>query len=218
MSPINDSPLGDQLAWIQRNSRALTVAATAVLVVILTGFLVVRSRQIKSQRAEEAYGAAQQALFTGDRNGGMQRLAEVALRYAGTGPGALAALKLAGAHLEDGRKFDAIKVLEETQGKATAKVFGAAFHAMMGAAWSDSGSYAAAASEYVKAAEASVLENEKAAHMYRAAEMYARANDRVRAVEVLGRIVDGPPSEIRARARRLSGELAASSAKSGGAG
>jgi predicted negative regulator of RcsB-dependent stress response len=207
--------LEKQLEWARQNSRIVALAGTAVLATVLGTFLFIRSNEIRSARAEASYGAAQQTLYTGNREEGVARLAETAVRYAGTNPGAVAALRVALVKLEERKLGEAINVLQEAQTKADKKIFGASLHGLLAAAWSDSGQYAVAAAEYEQAAQASQLENERAGYNLKAAEMYALSNGKERALVLLRELSAGSPSETRAKARKLLGELTVGSAKAG---
>jgi predicted negative regulator of RcsB-dependent stress response len=201
---------------VKKNSRIVSLVSAIVVASGLGVFLYLRSAEIRSQRAEAAYGEAQQLLFTGNREGGAARLEETATRYAGTPSGAVAALRLAMVRLEDHKPGDALRVLQTAVGKADSRIFGAQFHSLMAAAWSDSGRFDEAAAAFIRASEAARLENEKTEYQFRAATMYAQAGNKERAVDLLRALSAGEPTELRARARRMVGELEAAPAKAGG--
>jgi predicted negative regulator of RcsB-dependent stress response len=211
-----DTPLAAQIEWIRKNSRIVTLAAAVVVAGVLGVFLYLRSAQIRSERAEAAYGEAQQLLYSGNREAGATRLEEVATRYAGTASGSVAALRLAQLRLEDNKPGDAIRVLQSNLSKSDSRIFGSQFHSLIGAAWSDSGQFDKAAAAFTQAAESARLDNEREEYTFRSALMYAQAGNKARALEILNRLASGDPSEIRARARRLAGEIGAEAAKAGG--
>ena len=210
-----DSPLEQQLAWVKSHSRQIGVGVGIAIGLVLAVFLYTRSNQLRNTRAELAYAEAQQLMYSGNRAQSLVRLNDVVNRYAGTNIGSVAAMRLALVHLEERKIADAIEVLRKGQAKANDKIFAASFHGLIAAALSDSGVYADAAEEYLKAAEAAALDSEKDSYRYRAAEAYTLANNRERALKIIEQVTEGPPSETRARARKLHGELLSTPSKAG---
>jgi hypothetical protein len=209
--------LHNSIAWARRNSRVFVIGLAAVAATVIGIYLYVRSGQIRSQHAETAYNDSQQLLYQGKSADAKAKMAEVAKTYSGTSAGTMAALRLAVVELDEGRPGPAIAALDQVKSKANKKIFGPSIHGLLAAAYSDSGLYAPAAGAYLEAASSSQLEAEKADFNFRAAEMYALAGNKDRAIELLRTVAEGTePGETRGKALKLLGELTAAPAKVGG--
>jgi predicted negative regulator of RcsB-dependent stress response len=198
--------------WWKKNSRVATFVGVGVIAAIAGVFLYMRSAQIRSARAEDAFGQAQQLLYSGKVDEGEAALMSAARRYSGTTAGTVAAMRLAGRKLETRKYGEAISVIREFMAKAESDLYGASFHGLLAAAWADSGVYDNAAGEFDQAAALARFEATKLDYQYKAAEMYALAGNKERALQLLEQITGGPLSETSGKARKLIGELRATPA------
>lgn len=202
------------LDWTRLNSRALAAGAAVVVIAAAGYWFYIRSKQIQAGNAEKALLQAKQSLTAGNMALAQSDLQKVYTRYSSTGAGVEAAMLLAQIDYDAGKPQDGVSRLEKVSGSRAASDNEATIKSLEGDGYAQMGKLAEAAKAYQGAADATILQNEKAFNTAKAARAYQAAGDTAQARTIWTAIVNDPNAQsMSAEAKIRLGELSAAPAK-----
>ena len=196
---------------LRANSRAAIIAVVGIAAVAGGVALYGRSKEAEAVRAEQALSEAQRAADAGNLPQAQTALSRVAGRYDGTPAADRANLMLAQVMYDQGKYAEGLAVLAKLEGhvddatKPTVYALRAAGHEQMG-------KHAEAAASYLKAAETSEFELDKANFQANAARAYMVAGNKAAAQRLWTALAADPRGPVAGEARVRLGELTATPA------
>ena len=200
--------------WTKINAKALTTGAV-IIVVAAAGYLFyMRSKQIQAGNAERALLQAKQSLSAGNMALAQSDLQKVYARYGSTAAGVEAAMLLAQIDFDSGKYQDGISVLEKAAGTGAASDNATTIRGLEGDGYAQMGKLPEAGKAYEAAAAASIMDNEKAFQLAKAARVYQASGDTAKARELWTTLLNDPKTQsMSSEARIRLGELSAQVAK-----
>jgi predicted negative regulator of RcsB-dependent stress response len=183
-----------------------------VIIIIGAGvWFYLRSESIKSQRAEAAFEAAVQSVSSGNIPLAESDLKKAATRYAGTDGGTESSMALAKIYYQQNKYQEGIAALSGPVADKGDMQYEAMLLTASGyeglAKWGE------AAKEYLAAADAARIANDKASAQAMAARAYQQAGDKAAATKIWTNLLADPKSTFASEAEIRLGELQASPAK-----
>lgn len=207
--PLREDSAESLTDWFRDNARAIGLAVIALAVVVAGTLLVRSANEKKGASASRALADAQRSVASGNLPLASADLQKVVAQYGSTPAGTEARLLLAQVYFQQDKVADGMKVLDEV---GSGGVLAASVHALRAAGLEQSGKPAEAASEYLKAADASQLASEKESYRSDAARTYAAAGKKEEALKIWQDMANNPNSALNAEARLRVGELTAAPA------
>jgi tetratricopeptide (TPR) repeat protein len=139
--------------WFELHSREVTWGLLTFVVVVAVGWFYIRSKNLKLERAERAFYAAQQSVASGNMPLAESDLRKLITRYDGTPAAMEAQILLTQLLYEQGKYKEGIASLEKAASKLeSSMVFGASGHLLLEAGYEQLKNFARAAKEYEAAA------------------------------------------------------------------
>ncbi len=213
-SPFSTTERSESLMdMFQLYSRQVVWAGVAVVAVGAGGWFYIRSQDLKSERAEKAYYAAQRSFSSGNLPLAESDLRKMIERYDGTRSAMQARIQLAQI-LYDQNKFEAgvteLRKAEDKIGKS--EEFGASFHLVLAAGLEQLGKFGDAASEYEKAATATKYDADRQRFLSMAAASYLEGGNKDKAKQLWTELGADSKGAVAGEARVRLGELMAATA------
>jgi predicted negative regulator of RcsB-dependent stress response len=178
--PITNESIRDEpkvegfMDWFHVNQRWVGVGAVVVLVAILGGWYVTRSKTLKNENADKQLLLAKQSVASGNTPLAESDLQKVADRFNGTPAGAEAGLMLGQIKLDKADYQGAATYLQQLADKLDGPNAAAA-RGLLGDALSQLGKPAEAAAAYERAASETTMPNEKVLLLAKAGHAYLTA-------------------------------------------
>jgi tetratricopeptide (TPR) repeat protein len=196
----------------ERHGRTILIAAGAIVLLVVLGLFVARTRAQSEERAQGELFRAVLAVNQGDYVSAGPMLKELIDNSPGTNAAREAHRYLADAMMAQGKPSEAVtwyrKYVEKAGGNASAALAG---QWGLAAALENEKKFAEAAAAYAEAAKRSSSDNERGRAMLGEARCYMRAGQTAKAVEVYTAVVNLPLAEqpIHDAANARLGELQA---------
>jgi predicted negative regulator of RcsB-dependent stress response len=198
--------------WAQVHGRKILLLALVVGAAIAGYYLYAATKTRKAERAERAYGEAQQTLAGGNAPAARTGLQNVASRYGDTPAGVQATIVLAQLLFDEKKYDEGIRRLNEVAGHSAAKPHRTAIYNLVGSAYEEQAKFAEAASAYRRAADAAVLDNDRLTMRANEARVLTRSNRIEDARRIWTELADDPTGPMAGEARVRLGELDAKAA------
>ena len=196
---------------LRTNSRAAIIAVVGIATVAGGIALYSRSKATEAVRAEQALFEAQRAVGAGNLAQAQTELQKVATRYDGTPSANQANMVLAQVLYDQGKYAEGLAVLAKVENDVDEESR-PAIHALRAAGHEQMGKHAEAAAAYLKAAEASSFDLDKANFQANAARAYMAAGNKAEARRLWTMLAEDPQGPIAGEARVRLGELTATPA------
>ena len=200
--------------WARSNSRALSIAASVIVVAGAGYWFYLRSKQITENNAQKALMTAKQSMQAGNIPLAQSDIQKVFLRYESTTAGVEAAMLLAQMDFDSGKPQDGISILEKVAGSGSASSMQPTILSLEGDGYGQMGKSDDAAKKYESAAAATRFELEKAFQLAKAARAYQAAGNVAKAREIWSKLATDPSAvSMASEAHVRLGELTAQPAK-----
>ena len=192
--------------WVNDHWQHLLTGA-ALLAALAGGFaLYERSQRNKEQAAETALLDAQRSMLSGNLPLAQSDLQKVVTRFDGTSAADRATIALAPVLFEQKKYAEGIAKLTPL---ADSRTEGASAQGLIATGYEEQGKYKEAAEHFMKAADASAFEADKANFKASAARAYMRAGDGAAAKKLWTELAADPNGPAAGEARVRLGELSA---------
>jgi predicted negative regulator of RcsB-dependent stress response len=200
--------------WARANSRALSIAASVIVVAGAGYWFYMRSKQITETNAEKALLTAKQSMQAGNIPLAQSDIQKVYSRYESTTAGVQAAMLLAQMDFDTGKPQDGITILEKTIGSSSASTMQSTILSLEGDGYGQMGKPDEAAKKYEAAANATHYELEKAYQLAKAGRAYQSAGNVAKAREIWTALATDPTAaSMASEAHVRLGELSVQPAK-----
>lgn len=197
--------------WLAAHRQQLTIGGAAAVVVVAGVLFWQQSSRLKNERADNAFGQAQSAFYSGNTGQAKAELEKVVTRYPGTAGGSEAVILLAQIAYGEGKYDDGIKQLTEAAGSVPSQ-FGGAVEEMIAAGHADAKRYDQAAEHFLKAADRSEFQADKMIYQADAARMYGLAGKTAEARKLWAALAADRESPVLNEAKVRLGEIDAKAA------
>jgi tetratricopeptide (TPR) repeat protein len=202
------------LDWFQFYGKQASWAAAAIVVVAAGGWFYIRSQDLKAERAEKAYFAAERSEAAGNLPLAESDYRKLVNRYDGTKSAIQARLRLAQILLGQGKLQEGVNELKVAEDKAgSSKEFGSAIHTVRGGGLEQLRKYSEAAEEYGKAAQVARFDSDRQRYMSLSAQAYLTGGDTARAKAIWTELGADSKGTMAGEARVRLGELTAAAVK-----
>ena len=192
--------------WVNDHWQHLLTGA-ALLAALAGGFaLYERSQRNKDQAAETALLDAQRSMLSGNLPLAQSDLQKVVTRFDGTSAADRATIALAQVLFEQKKYAEGIAKLTPL---ADSRTEGASAQGLIATGYEEQGKYKEAAEHFMKAADASAFDADKANFKASAARAYMRAGDGAAAKKLWTELAADPNGPAAGEARVRLGELSA---------
>lgn len=205
--PLNDEPTESLVDWTRTHGRQVGLGLIVVAVAIVGTLLVRSSSAKKDASASRALADAQRSVASGNLPLAAADLQKVVTQYGSTNAGTQGRLLLAQVLFQQNKVDEGMKVLDEV---GSGGAMAASVHALRAAGLEQAGKSSEAASEYLKAAEATKLSSEQASYRADAARAYVSAKNTAEALKIWTAMAEDASSPLNAEAKLRVGELSAS--------
>ena len=165
-------------------------------------------RQVKAERAEREYFAAQAAAASGNAALASSDLQKVVQRYPGTPAAVQSAMLIAQLRYDEGKHAEGIAVLEQARRSAPEHLVPGT-HALLAAGHEDQGKHELAAAEYRKAAEATPYAADRSKYLADAARALMAAGKATEAQTIWRELSEELTGATSGEARVRLGEIEA---------
>jgi predicted negative regulator of RcsB-dependent stress response len=196
------------------HQREATWGILAVAAVLAGVWFYNRSNNLKEERAERAYFAAQQSVQSRNYPLAESDLRKMAQRYGGTRAGAQGRIALAQVLFEQGKYQEGINELKGDKTTLESKDFGAPAHMMLAAGYEQLKQYNGAADEYQAAAKAARFDADRQRYTLNSAYARLMAGDTASAKRIYTDLGKDSKGVVAGEARVRLGELTAAAPKS----
>jgi hypothetical protein len=179
------------------------------LIVVAVGigaFLYLQSAALKTSRADEALGAAEQSFASGNLALAQSDLEKMVMRYDGTSAAHQGTMLLALVFYQQGKYQEGVAIMRAAVAKAGSGPFATASLRLLGDGYLELGTPAEAADSYKKAAQLSAYETERARLRLMAAGAYALAGNQVAAAAIWEDLAKSPTATVANEARLRLGQ------------
>lgn len=198
------------LDWFQLYSKQAGWAAAALVVIAAGGWFYIRSQDLKAERAEKAYFAAQRSVTAGNLPLAESDLRKLIERYDGTSSAVEARIQLAQILFDQGKLQAGVDELKGAEDKiGSSKEFGSAAHAVLAGGLEQLRKFPAAAEEYKKAADVARFDSDRQRYMSASAQAYLSGGDTTRAKAIWTDLGADSKGTVAGEARVRLGELTA---------
>lgn len=192
--------------WFQLHSREVTWASAAVIVLVAGGWFYNRSQELKQERAEKAYFAAQRSVVSGNLPLAESDLKKMIGRYDGTAAGTEGKLALAQVLYEQNKFQAGIDVLKDDKKSGD---FTSSVHAVMAGGYEQLKKFKEAGAEWEKAAKAARFDPDRQRYQSLAANAYLAGGDSAKAKEIWTTLGADSKGTVAGEARVRLGEMVA---------
>jgi predicted negative regulator of RcsB-dependent stress response len=200
--------------WTRANSRALSIAASVIVVAGAGYWFYLRSKQIQEANAEKALMTAKQSMQAGNIPLAQSDIQKVYSRYESTAAGVQAAMLLAQMDFDTGKPQDGISILDKLAGSSSASSMQTTILSLEGDGYGQMGKPDEAAKKYEAAAGATRYDFEKTYQLAKAARSYQSAGNTAKARDIWMKLSTDPnASGMASEAHVRLGELEAQPAK-----
>jgi predicted negative regulator of RcsB-dependent stress response len=194
--------------WFQLHSRQVVWGSIALIAVLIGGWFYMRSQQLKAERAETAYFAAQRSVVSGNLPLAESDLRKMIARYDGA-PAAMEGRLALAQVLYDEKKYqagiDALKEGEGKMGKSTD--YGSAVHVLMAAGYEQLRKFKEAGDQYDAAAKVARFDADRQRYQSNAAKDYLNGGDSARARSIWTVLGADSKGTVAGEARVRLGEM-----------
>lgn len=208
--PASDNRLESVTDWFQLNDKKVVWTSIALIVVVAAGWFYNRSQELKAERAERAYFAAQRSVMAGNLPLAESDLKKMIGRYDGTRGAMQGRLVLAQVLYEQGKFQDGVNELLKAQEEmAGTEEFGSSVHLMLAGGYEQLKKYSEAAAQYGQAAKAARFDQDRQRYESFAARAYLTAGDTAKAKALWTVLGADSKGTMAGEARVRLGELTA---------
>jgi predicted negative regulator of RcsB-dependent stress response len=213
-SPFSTSERSESMMeWFNLHSREVIWGGIAVVVLAGGGWFYNRSRELKAERAEKAYYAAQRSVTAGNLPLAESDLKKMITRYDGTQAATQARLQLAQILYDQGKYEDGVAELKKAADKVgSSEDFGSSVHLLMATGLDQMNKHAEAAAEYEKAAKVARFDADRQRYMSLAASAYLSGGNKAKAKEIWTDLGKDSKGAVAGEARVRLGEMEATPA------
>ncbi|MFN8581886.1 MAG: tetratricopeptide repeat protein [Gemmatimonadaceae bacterium] len=198
------------LAWLQANSRQVSIGALVVAVVVASTLLWRSAEAKKEGSAGRALAEAQRSFSAGNLPLAQSDLLKVVQQYGGTVSADQARVLLAQVYFDQKKVDEGLKVLDAVDGSGP---FKATIHVVRAGGLEQAGKEAEAAAEFLKASDAAVSESDKSSYRADAARALGLAGKKDEALKIWQEMANDETNPLNAEAKLRVGELTATVAK-----
>jgi len=182
--------------WLQRNSRAVSIASGAVAIAVVSIWFYMRSAEIKRLNADRGLSQAKQSIAAGNAALAATDLQKVAARYVGTPGGTVAAMLLAQLQYDQAKYEEGLKALEAYQSARAAGPSLTDVWSLTGDGQLALGKASEAAASYQKAADATKLAGGRAMLLAKAARALMAAGKDPEALAIWQKLAADPDAAV----------------------
>ena len=201
------------MEWFNLHSREVIWGGIAVVVLAGGGWFYNRSRELKAERAEKAYYAAQRSVTAGNLPLAESDLKKMITRYDGTQAATQARLQLAQILYDQGKFEEGVSELKKAADKVgSSEDFGSSVHLLTATGLDQMNKHAEAAAEYEKAAKVARFDADRQRYMSLAASSYLSAGNKTKAKEIWTDLGKDSKGAVAGEARVRLGEMEATPA------
>jgi predicted negative regulator of RcsB-dependent stress response len=207
--PLSSSDRTESLMdWFQLHSRQVIWGSIALVAVVVGGWFYTRSQQLKAERAETAYFAAQRSVVSGNLPLAESDLRKMISRYDGA-PAAMEGRLALAQVLYNEKKYQAgIDVLKEGEGKMGKSAdFGSAVHVLMAAGYEQLKKFKEAGDEYEAASKVARFDADRQRYEDFAAKDYLTGGDSAKARSIWTVLGADSKGTVAGEARVRLGEM-----------
>ena len=193
--------------WFQLHSRQVVWGSTALVALAAGGWFYNRSQELKSERAETAYFAAQRSVVSGNLPLAESDLRKMVSRYDGTSAATEARLTLAQILYEQGKFQPGLDELKAVEGKSGE--FASSVHLVMAGGYEQLKKFKEAAGQYEEAAKAARFDADRQRYESLAAKAYQNGGDTAKAKALWTLLGADSKGTVAGEARVRLGEMTA---------
>jgi len=193
--------------WFQLHSRQVVWGSTALVALAAGGWFYNRSQELKSERAETAYFAAQRSVVSGNLPLAESDLRKMVSRYDGTSAATEARLTLAQILYEQGKFQPGLDELKAVEGKSGE--FASSVHLVMAGGYEQLKKFKEAAGQYEEAAKAARFDADRQRYQSLAAKAYLNGGDTAKAKALWTVLGADSKGTVAGEARVRLGEMTA---------
>ena len=189
-------------------SKQAAITGVAIVLLGAGGWFYIQSQNLKQERAEKAYFAAQRSLNAGNLPLAESDLKKMVERYDGTTSAKEARLQVAQILYDQGKYQEGVDYLKPAEDKiGKSKEFGSSVHMVLAGGLEQLKKFKEAAAEYEKAAEASRFDSDRERAMSLAARAYLSGADTAKAKSIWTTLGADSKGTVAGEARVRLGEL-----------
>jgi predicted negative regulator of RcsB-dependent stress response len=215
-SPVrNESTTPESiLEWFELYSKQATWGAIAIIVIAAGGWFYIRTQNLKTERAEKAYSAAQRSVAAGNIPLAESDFRKLIGRYEGTAAAIQARLQLAQLLFDQGKVQEGVNELQQAEDRiGSSKDFGSSVHTVLAGGLEQLGKFRDAGAEYEKAAAAARFDPDRQRYLSMAAQAYLSGADTAKAKAIWTDLGADSKGTMAGEARVRLGELTATPAQ-----
>ncbi len=196
--------------WFQLHNKKVAWAGLGLAALIATGWFYNRSQELKAERAEKAYFAAQRSAVAGNLPLAESDLKKMITRYDGAPAAAQARLVLAQVYYEQGKVQEGVNELLKAEDQLTgSKEFGSSAHLVLAGGYEQLKKFGDAAAQYEKAAASARFDADRQRYESHAARAYLSGGNTAKAKEIWTRLGADSKGTVAGEARVRLGEMLA---------
>lgn len=196
--------------WFLLHSKQVTWATIGLVAIAGGAWFYIRSQNLKAERADRAYYAAQQSIASGNLPLAQSDLRKMITRYEGTTAAMQAQLVLTQLLYQEGKYDQGISALKSALPKLEpSEAFASSAHLLLASGFEQVKKFAEAAAEYEAAATKARFEADRQRHQSSAARMYQLAGRTADAKRIWTVLAADPKGTVAGEARVRLGELTA---------
>ncbi|MEJ7808915.1 MAG: tetratricopeptide repeat protein [Gemmatimonadaceae bacterium] len=196
-------------SWIRDHTRAIGMAAAAIVVLAAGSWLYLRTRANQETRATDSLGRAAQSIEAGNPALAQSDLERLVRRYPDTYAGRQAVLLLSEVLFSAGKYQQGITELERAAAVSDDQGVAATAEAQIGAGYEEMKKYGEAATHYEKAATKARFQTDKLLFRASAARAHTNAGNKDAAIKIWSELAADETSPVAGEARIRLGELKA---------
>ncbi|HYN81178.1 MAG TPA: tetratricopeptide repeat protein [Gemmatimonadaceae bacterium] len=199
--------------WLELHSKAVTGAVVAIAVLVGGFWFYTRSENLKGERAERAYYAAEQSMAAGNLPLAESDLRKMITRYDGTPAAKQAVLTLAQLEYDQGKYQEGITILKQAIPKLeSSEEFAASGHVLLAAGYEQLRRFVEAAAEYQAAAKKARFDQDRQRYESLAANAYLLGGRKEDAKRIWSVLAADSKGTVAGEARVRLGEMLAAPA------
>ena len=198
------------LDFFQLYSKQATWTAIGIVLLAAGGWFYVRSRDLKSERAEKAYYQAIRSVTAGNLPLAESDLRKMVQRYDGTESAAQARLQLAQILYDQGKVQQGVDELKAAEDKISkSERYGTGVHLILASGLEQLKKFTEAAAHYEQAAKSARFDSDRQRYLSLAAGAYLAAGNKAKASEIWTELGKDSKGAVAGEARVRLGELTA---------
>ncbi|MDO8503019.1 MAG: tetratricopeptide repeat protein [Gemmatimonadaceae bacterium] len=196
--------------WFQLHSRQVAWGGLAVVALAAGGWFYNRSQELKSERAEKAYFAAQRSVVVGNLPLAESDLRKMVSRYDGTTAAMEGRLVLAQIMYDQGKFEQGVAELRKAEDQiGGSKELGSSVHIVLAGGLEQLNKYGEAGEQYEKAAKVARFDSDRQRYESLAARAYLTGGNKAKAKEIWTVLGADSKGTVAGEARVRLGELTA---------